>query len=161
MLIPSYLTKARLVALAFLAGEALAAGDSENGQPIPPVDMNILPLGGDPILDSEFGAFPAFLCYELIPFQHTCGDRIGVFSRSPDPVDRTSLWRLEPVPNELGGSDYMLCLQRLNGCVQLGPPPCAFSGSCGLGSGPGPAHGGSDIHEYLDPSSATFAPPDL
>lgn len=47
---------------------AWSSADSLNGQPIPPVDLNILPLGGDPILDSEFGAFPAYLSYELIPF---------------------------------------------------------------------------------------------
>ncbi len=87
---------------------------------IPKVRVNIKPLGYQTGYDVPI--YEKWMAYHLIPLQEVLGDRIGEVRSSEDPNEYQALWKFEPVgTTESGDLIYMLCTDRLLGCLQFRP----------------------------------------
>ena len=65
------------------------------------------------------------MSYELIPLQEVIGDRIAEVRQTEDADELQALWQFEPVGStDSGDLVYMLCTERLLGCLQYKPDPC-------------------------------------
>ena len=64
------------------------------------------------------------MAYNLLPLQEVYGDRIAEVRTTEDHSERQALWQFEPAgTTPQGDLVYMLCTERLLGCLQFRPDP--------------------------------------